>query len=161
MSSNGKVALVTGGGSGIGRATSARAAREGAAVAVVDRHRDNAEETAAMIRAAGGTASAYPCDVSDDAQVAGAVGAAHDDLGRISGVVTAAGIFHGPDLQPAHQVSVDDFVAVLQVNLVGTFAAIKHALNEIKPGDVLMLIIDAVESSLALIQSLVDERKKA
>ena len=44
------------------------------------------------------------------------------------GVVTAAGIFHGPDLQPAHEVSVDDFVHVLRVNLVGTFAVIKHAL---------------------------------
>ena len=68
-----------------------------------------------MIRAGGGAASAYPCDVSDDAQVAGAVGAAHDDLGRISGVVTAAGIFHGPDLRPAHEVSVEDFMTVLRV----------------------------------------------
>ena len=49
----------------------------------------------------------------------GAVAAANDDLGRISGVVTAAGIFHGPDLRPAHEVSVDDFMAVLRVNLVG------------------------------------------
>src|SRR5205814_9715628 len=49
-------------------------------------------------------------------------------LGRITGVVTAPGIFFGPDLQPGHQVSVDDFVTVLRVNLVGTFAVIKHAL---------------------------------
>ena len=95
----GRTVLVTGGGSGIGRATAIRAAREGAAVAVVDRHRENAEETAAMIRAAGGTASAYACDVSDDAEVTATVAAANDDLGRISGVVTAAGIFHGPDLR--------------------------------------------------------------
>jgi len=47
------------------------------------------------------------------------------------------------------------------IEVFGEVAAIKHALNEIKSGDVLMLIIDAVESSLALIQSLVDERKKA
>ena len=87
-----------------------------------------------MIRATGGTASAYPCDVSDDAQVAGAVGAAHDDLGRISGVVTAAGIFHGPDLRPTHEVSVEDFMTVLRVNLVGTFAAIKHTLPDLTEG---------------------------
>ena len=48
--------------------------------------------------------------MSDDAAVAAAVAAANDDLGRISGVVTAAGIFHGPDLRPAHEVSVDDFI---------------------------------------------------
>jgi NAD(P)-dependent dehydrogenase (short-subunit alcohol dehydrogenase family) len=130
----GGTVLVTGGGSGIGRATARRAAREGAAVAVVDRHAGNAEETASLIHAAGGSASAYPCDVSDDAQVAATVAAAHTDLGRITGVVTAAGIFHGPDLQPAHQVSVDDFLAVLQVNLVGTFAAIKHALPQLVDG---------------------------
>jgi NAD(P)-dependent dehydrogenase (short-subunit alcohol dehydrogenase family) len=130
----GRTVLVTGGGSGIGRATAARAAREGAAIAVVDRHAENAEETATMIRAAGGTASPYACDVSDDGQVAETVAAANADLGRISGVVTAAGIFHGPDLRPAHEVAVDDFVAVLQVNLVGTFAAIKHALPHLVDG---------------------------
>jgi NAD(P)-dependent dehydrogenase (short-subunit alcohol dehydrogenase family) len=120
--------LVTGGGSGIGRATALRAALEGAAVAVVDRAADNAAETARLVGEAGGRATAYPCDVGDDAAVAQAVDRAGRELGRITGVVTAAGIFHGPDLQPAHQVTVDDFVHVLRVNLVGTFAVIKHAL---------------------------------
>src|SRR5690349_16252503 len=99
----GGVVVVSGGGSGIGRATAARAAREGAAVAVVDLHAEHAEETVAMIEGAGGRARAYPCDVGDDAAVSAAIGAAAE-LGRITGVVTAAGIFHGPDLQPAHQV---------------------------------------------------------
>ena len=130
----GRTVLVTGGGSGIGRATCVRAAREGASIAVVDRHRGNAEETAALIGAAGGTATAYTCDVSNDAEVAGAVAAANDGLGRISGVVTAAGIFHGPDIRPAHEVSVEDFIVVLQVNLVGTFAVIKHALPHLADG---------------------------
>ncbi len=131
---SGQTVLITGGGSGIGRATSQRAAREGANVAVVDRHRDNAEETVAMIRAHGGTAAAYPCDVADDTEVTDTVAAASRDLGRISGVVTAAGIFHGPDLRPAHEVSVDDFMAVLRVNLVGTFAVIKHSLAHLMEG---------------------------
>jgi NAD(P)-dependent dehydrogenase (short-subunit alcohol dehydrogenase family) len=120
--------VVTGGGSGIGRATAEQAAREGAAVAVVDRAAENAEETAATVVAAGGRAIAYPCDVGDDAAVAETVARAGRDLGRVTGVVTAAGIFHGPDLQPAHLVTVDDFMHVLRVNLVGTFAVIKHAL---------------------------------
>jgi NAD(P)-dependent dehydrogenase (short-subunit alcohol dehydrogenase family) len=120
--------LVTGGGSGIGRATAQRAAQEGAAVAIVDRAADNAAETAGIVNDAGGRAIAYPCDVGDDAQVADTVQRIGAELGRVTGVVTAAGIFHGPDLQPAHLVSVDDFVHVLRVNLVGTFAVIKHAL---------------------------------
>ena len=55
--------LVTGGGSGIGRATAERAAREGAAVAVVDRAADNAAETVRLVTEAGGRALAYACDV--------------------------------------------------------------------------------------------------
>jgi len=130
----GQTVIVTGGGSGIGRAAAARAGREGAAVAVLDRHADNAEQTAGMVRAAGGTATAYACDVSDDASVERVVRTANDELGRISGVVTAAGIFHGPDLRLAHEVSVDDFMVVLGVNLVGTFAVIKHALPHLMDG---------------------------
>jgi NAD(P)-dependent dehydrogenase (short-subunit alcohol dehydrogenase family) len=120
--------LVTGGGSGIGRATAERAASEGAAVAIVDRAAANAAETARIVSDAGGRAVAYPCDVGDDAAVAETVERVGRDLGRVTGVVTAAGIFHGADLQPAHQVTVDDFVHVLRVNLVGTFAVVKHAL---------------------------------
>jgi len=125
------VVVVSGGGSGIGRATARRAAREGARVAVVDRHREHAAETAAMIGAA---ARAYTCDVTDDGSVAETIAAVGTDLGRVTGVVTAAGIFHGPDLRPAHQVAVDDFVHVLRVNLVGTFAVIKHALPMLLDG---------------------------
>jgi len=127
---NGTV-IVTGGGSGIGRASAQRAARAGARVAVVDRHAENADATVELI---GDAARAYPCDVGDDEQVAATIAAAGRDLGRVTGVVTAAGIFHGPDLQPAHQVSVDDFVHVLRVNLVGTFAVIKYALPMLLDG---------------------------
>ncbi|MDQ1508674.1 MAG: hypothetical protein QOG50_518 [Actinomycetota bacterium] len=130
----GQTVIVTGGGSGIGRATARRAAREGASVAVLDRHRENAEETATMVRADGGSSDAYECDVSDDASVAETVGAVTAELGRVAGVVTAAGIFHGPDLRLAHEVSVEDFMVVLGVNLVGTFAVIKHALPHLMDG---------------------------
>src|SRR2546430_15433550 len=117
--------IVSGGGSGIGRATAQRAAREGAQVAIIDRDAENGDATAAKI---GDAARAYACDVGDDEQVATTVGAIERDLGRVSGVVTAAGIFHGGDMRPAHDVTVEDFMHVLRVNLVGTFAVIKHAL---------------------------------
>jgi NAD(P)-dependent dehydrogenase (short-subunit alcohol dehydrogenase family) len=129
-----RVVIVSGGGSGIGRATARRAARDGAAVAVVDRDGENASATVEAIAADGGRASAYTCDVGDDDAVTTTVARAASDLGRITGVVTAAGIFHGPDLQLAHRVSVDDFMTVLRVNLVGTFAVISHALPSLIDG---------------------------
>jgi meso-butanediol dehydrogenase / (S,S)-butanediol dehydrogenase / diacetyl reductase len=117
--------VVTGGGSGIGRATANRCAREGARVAVVDRAADNARAVAEEIGAA---ARAYPCDVGDEASVAAAMDAIAKDLGRVSGVVTAAGIFGGGDMRPAHEVEVEEFLNVLRVNLVGTFMIVKYAL---------------------------------
>jgi NAD(P)-dependent dehydrogenase (short-subunit alcohol dehydrogenase family) len=117
--------IVSGGGSGIGRATAQRAARDGANVAVIDRDADNGRATADVI---GDRAQAYPCDVGDEAAVATTVAQIERDLGRVAGVVTAAGIFPPGDLRPAHEVGVEDFVHVLRVNLVGTFAVIKYAL---------------------------------
>jgi len=128
------VVLVTGGGSGIGRATALRVARDGGIAAVIDRDADNAHATVAAIEEVGGRAAAYACDVADDAQVKEIVARAQRELGRVGGVVTAAGIFHGPDLQLAHKVTVDDFVHVLRVNLVGTFAVLCHALPSLMEG---------------------------
>ncbi len=73
-------------------------------------------------------ARAYACDVGDEEAVGTTVSRIEHELGRVSGVVTAAGIFHPGDMRPAHEVAVADFVHVLRVNLVGTFAVIKYAL---------------------------------
>jgi len=67
---HGKVAIITGGGQGIGRATALKFASEGAKVAVCDINMSAVAETLALIRAAGGTARAYPCDVAQDDEVA-------------------------------------------------------------------------------------------
>ncbi len=117
--------IVTGGGSGIGRATAQRAAREGASVAIIDRAADNGRATADLI---GDAARAYACDVGDDTAIAATVAQIESDLGRVAGVVTAAGIFHPGDMRPAHEVTGEDFMHVLRVNLFGTFAVIKYAL---------------------------------
>jgi NAD(P)-dependent dehydrogenase (short-subunit alcohol dehydrogenase family) len=130
---NGAV-LITGGASGIGRASAQRLARDGHPIAVVDRHGGDARTVAAELAQAGDTVVAYECDVADDRAVSDTVARATSDLGRLCGVVTAAGIFHGPDLQPAHQVAVDEFVHVLRVNLVGTFAVIAAALPSLMDG---------------------------
>src|SRR5689334_17181476 len=119
--------LVTGGASGIGRATAVLLAREGAAVTVVDRAADAAEDAAGEITSAGGSAIAAPTDVGNEGEVAAAVKSAVDAFGGLDGVVTSAGVFHGGDLKPLVDVELDDFLFVLQVNLAGTFLAIKHA----------------------------------
>jgi NAD(P)-dependent dehydrogenase (short-subunit alcohol dehydrogenase family) len=119
--------LVTGAASGMGRATALLLAREGTAVAVVDRAGDAAEEVAREITAAGGTALAATADVGEENEVEAAVVGAVDAFGGLDGVVTSAGIFHGGDLKPLGEVELDDFLFVLQVNLAGTFLAIKHA----------------------------------
>jgi 2-hydroxycyclohexanecarboxyl-CoA dehydrogenase len=87
----GKVVVVTGGGGGIGGATSRRFAREGAKVAVFDLNLDAAEKVAADIRAAGGEAEAFACDIAKKADVDAAVAAAEARLGPIDVLVNNAG----------------------------------------------------------------------
>jgi meso-butanediol dehydrogenase / (S,S)-butanediol dehydrogenase / diacetyl reductase len=130
----GAVVFVTGGGSGIGRATAQLAATRGAAVAIVDRHEANARATADAIMNDGGRAIALAVDVADDAAVGTAVAEVASTFGRVTGVVTAAGIFHGPDLAPIDEVGIDDFFRVLAVNLGGTFSVIRHCLPLLADG---------------------------
>jgi NAD(P)-dependent dehydrogenase (short-subunit alcohol dehydrogenase family) len=111
----------------MGRATALLLAREGTAVAVVDRAGDAAEDVVGEITSASGTAIAAPADVGKETEVETAVGATVDAFGGLDGVVTCAGIFHGGDLRPLGEVELDDFLFVLRVNLAGTFLAIKHA----------------------------------
>jgi 3-oxoacyl-[acyl-carrier protein] reductase len=111
----------------MGRATALLLARDGTAVTVVDRAADGAKEVVRGITSANGTAQAAPADVSKEDEVAAAVANAVDAYGGLDGVVTCAGIFHGGDLRPLGEVELDDFMFVLQVNLAGTFLAIKHA----------------------------------
>jgi NAD(P)-dependent dehydrogenase (short-subunit alcohol dehydrogenase family) len=125
-----RMAVVTGAGSGLGRATAQRLAEEGAPVAVVDLDGDAAEKTAAEISERGGTARAYTTDVSDPAQARSAVDTAAGDLGRPAVLVNAAGIGSF-----AHTVeeTYERWSAILGVNLTGTFlmcqAALRHMLE--------------------------------
>ncbi len=123
-----RVVLVTGGGSGIGRATALEIATRRGVPVVLDRDGDGVRETLALVTETGARALGAVGDVSDESAVAAAVARAIEGHGRLDGVVTAAGIFHGPDLTPLAEVTLETFEHVLAVNLTGTFLAIKHAL---------------------------------
>jgi NAD(P)-dependent dehydrogenase (short-subunit alcohol dehydrogenase family) len=123
MRMQGKVAIVTGAGSGIGRATALRLAAEGAAVVCVDRAEVAARETVKAIESAGGLAIALVADVTDAAACARMVDATVSRFGRLTTLVNSAGVRSEADRIPAPE----EFRRVVDVNLTGTFLASRAA----------------------------------
>jgi NAD(P)-dependent dehydrogenase (short-subunit alcohol dehydrogenase family) len=121
----GKRAIVTGAGSGIGRASALRFAEEGARVLAVDLVEAGVRETAAQIARAGGVAETVAADAADDATVAALVAKCVRDWGGIEIVYANAGVSGAP--KTILELEVDDWLPVLRVNLIGPFLAIKHA----------------------------------
>jgi len=122
---DGKTAIVTGAGSGIGRATAIRLAAEGASVACLDVVPDNVRETVEALATLGGKAEAYRCDVTDEAAVNSTVAEVASVLGRPEVLCNVAGIgtfAHTADLPLA------TWDRILAVNLTGTFLVTKAAL---------------------------------
>lgn len=120
----GRIAFVTGGGSGIGRACCLRLAQDGAGVAVVDVRDVAAKETVAEIEAVGGSGLPVACDVTRGDEVAAAVAAVMQHFGRIDVVCNCAGIF----LAEGSVVDCreEDWDRVLAVNLKSIFLTGKH-----------------------------------
>jgi NAD(P)-dependent dehydrogenase (short-subunit alcohol dehydrogenase family) len=120
-----KAFLITGGASGIGRATAERIGADGGRVAIVDR---NPETLAEALAALPDGSMALEADVGDEGAARWAVGEAVERLGRLDGLVTSAGIAGGDDIKPVHEVPFEEFHRILRVNLDGTFLFTKHAL---------------------------------
>ena len=120
-----RVALVTGGGRGIGRAIALRFAAEGAAVAVCGTGRAALESTAAEIAGSGGRSLALVADVADEAAVERAIAEAVSRFGRLDILVNNAGIA-GPT-SPVASLARPDWERTLAINLTGAFLCAKHA----------------------------------
>ena len=114
----GRVAFVTGGGSGMGRETARLLAEAGARVTVCDRDGDAARETARIVEEAGGTARVEEADVSDSGAVNRAVAAAADAFGPIDALVNIAGIYR---IAAVEDIADEDWARMFAVHVNGTF----------------------------------------
>ena len=145
-----KVAIVTGGGSGIGRAIALRFARAGARVAVVDVAEPAAEQTVREIAACGGEGEksvAVPCDVSRQADVQAAFQELLRRFGTLDVLVNSAGIAHVGNLE---QTSEQEFDRLYAVNVKGVYNCMKAAVPAMKPRGGVILNIASVASSVGI-----------
>lgn len=120
----GKVALVTGGGSGIGRATSLAFAREGAKVVIDDISVKGGEETLHMITSAGGDAIFVKADVSKAAEVEAMVQKTVETYGRLDCAFNNAGV--GESLKRVHKTTEDNWDRIMATNLKGVYLCMKY-----------------------------------
>jgi NAD(P)-dependent dehydrogenase (short-subunit alcohol dehydrogenase family) len=129
MSSNGKVALVTGGGSGIGKAAAIALAKEGFAVVIAGRRPERLEEVAREIEGFGGQALAVPTDIGDPAAVKNLFAKAKARFGRLDVLFNNAGFGAGA---PIEELPFERWKAVVDTNLTGSFLCTQEAFRIMK-----------------------------
>jgi NAD(P)-dependent dehydrogenase (short-subunit alcohol dehydrogenase family) len=137
---DGRVALVTGAGKGIGQATCVRLAEEGAEPVVTSRSAEHVEETCDMVEAITGSRPlGLQLDVADVAAVDRVVDEAAERLGRIDIVVANAG-FGLPEAPAVHETSDEDWEQLFAVNVTGVFAACRAALRHMPDGGAIVTV---------------------
>ena len=142
----GRVAVVTGGASGIGRACVARLAEEGAMVVILDRD-PVGQQIADRESAAGRDVSFIHCDVTVEQDVQVAAGRIIGNHGRIDGLVCSAGI-SGPVGAKVTQVSVAEWDRVMSVNVRGNFLVVKHSMAGLTESDAASVMFVASDAAL-------------
>ena len=142
----GRVALVTGGASGIGAATARRLAREGATVVVVDINAAGAKNVADEIGAAGGRAVAFEADVTDHARVEAMVAHAVDTFGRLDVLHNNATLL---EAAPIDKLSIEGWNRTLAVNLTAPFVGIKASVPVMRRQGGGAIVTTASNSGLA------------
>lgn len=130
MAETNKIALVTGAGTGVGKAVALGLARAGYAVVLAGRRQQPLEDVKGEIEAAGGTALAVPTDVADANSVANLFAATKKRFGRLDVVFNNAGI--GAPPVPLEDLTVDQWKSVVDVNLTGMFLCIQEAFRMMK-----------------------------
>jgi NAD(P)-dependent dehydrogenase (short-subunit alcohol dehydrogenase family) len=126
----GKVAIITGSGSGIGRSAALRFAAEGARVVVAELAAELGKETERLVRDAGGECRFVECDVTDEGSVAAMVQTARAAYGGVDVVYNNAGGSRDTD-GAVHEVAVDEFWRTVQIDLFGTFLVARHGVRAI------------------------------
>ncbi|MGH9713327.1 MAG: SDR family NAD(P)-dependent oxidoreductase [Candidatus Acidiferrales bacterium] len=126
---SGKVALITGGGTGIGRACAVLFAKEGASVAVAGRRKQPLDGVVREIESAGGNALAITCDVTERASVEAAIAAVMKQFGRLDVLVNNAGAVI---VATVEETSDEDWNRILAANLTGTFLASRAVLPALR-----------------------------
>lgn len=130
MSGNGKVAIVTGAGSGIGRSVALALLKEGYAVALAGRRQEALDETVTLAGADGERALAVPTDVGDEASVGALFDKTKEAYGRLDLLFNNAGL-NAPGI-PLEDIKVEDWKAVVDVNLTGVFLCTQAAFRIMK-----------------------------
>ncbi|MEV0171692.1 glucose 1-dehydrogenase [Streptomyces sp. NPDC050803] len=125
-----RTVLVTGAGSGIGRAVALAFATEGAHVVVAGRRREPLDETVTLIEKAGGKALAVTADVSRPADIRAAVDAAVEHFGQLDVAVNNAGVFRGG--APLAELSEEDWQTQLDINVTGVFHALQAEVRQMR-----------------------------
>lgn len=121
-----KTILITGAGTGIGRAAALHLAKEGAQLALIGRRLQPLQELAEEIEHSGGTALALSCDITETESLSNVINQIINQFDHLHGLFANAGILG--EFKPLSATESDDFDSLIDINLKGTFATIKHCL---------------------------------